>query len=160
MSLIFLPSYPGGEQAGTSGPGHTQCAGCISNRGQSVRLWSGSTVQGRQELLPFFSKQRCSYLLVSETTTIIAPVVTDSVVSAIRFAPECLQTPQKFTNKSDMWSYGVTLWELFSLGRNPRMYLSPVLATKGPPDFFKTVSGSSNYRRSFNIFLPAAGGPL
>ena len=47
--------------------------------------------------------------------------------SSPRFAPECLETPHKFTNKSDVWSYGVTLWELFSLGNNPRIYLSPII---------------------------------
>lgn len=60
-----------------------------------------------------------------------------------RFAPECLQFPQKFTNKSDVWSYGVTLWELFSLGSNPRAYLGPLIQGKPANEIFKIVSDSS-----------------
>lgn len=69
-----------------------------------------------------------------------------TAVTSLRFAPECLEVPQKFTNKSDVWSYGVTLWELFSLGNNPRTYLSPLLVRKSPAEFFRTVSSNSNYR--------------
>lgn len=33
-------------------------------------------------------------------------------------APECL-TIKKCTSKSDVWSFGVTAWEIFSLGKVP-----------------------------------------
>ncbi|WAR10287.1 RON-like protein, partial [Mya arenaria] len=34
-------------------------------------------------------------------------------------APECLQTTKDATEKSDVWSYGVVLWEIFSVGDAP-----------------------------------------
>ncbi|XP_052782551.1 uncharacterized protein LOC128218858 [Mya arenaria] len=34
-------------------------------------------------------------------------------------APECLKSTQEATDKSDAWSYGVVLWEIFSLGDAP-----------------------------------------
>ncbi|XP_052278483.1 LOW QUALITY PROTEIN: uncharacterized protein LOC127876968 [Dreissena polymorpha] len=34
-------------------------------------------------------------------------------------APECLKTTKGATEKSDVWSYGVVLWEIFSLGIAP-----------------------------------------
>jgi serine/threonine protein kinase len=35
-----------------------------------------------------------------------------------RLAPECLEQ-KKFTVYSDVWSLGVTLWEMFSYGKRP-----------------------------------------
>ncbi|XP_041086191.1 megakaryocyte-associated tyrosine-protein kinase-like [Polyodon spathula] len=34
-------------------------------------------------------------------------------------APEALKKEQKFSTRSDVWSYGVLLWETFSYGRQP-----------------------------------------
>ncbi|CAF4864631.1 unnamed protein product [Rotaria sp. Silwood1] len=43
-------------------------------------------------------------------------------------APEVLES-KKYTHKSDMWSYGILLWEIFSYGRcpYPRMRADDVL---------------------------------
>ncbi|KAK3603168.1 hypothetical protein CHS0354_043000 [Potamilus streckersoni] len=34
-------------------------------------------------------------------------------------APECMESTAGATEKSDVWSYGVVLWEIFSLGHTP-----------------------------------------
>lgn len=40
------------------------------------------------------------------------------IVVSSRLAPECLEQ-KKFTVYSDVWSLGVTLWEMFSYGKRP-----------------------------------------
>ena len=42
------------------------------------------------------------------------------------YSPECLDT-FKFSTKGDVWSYGVTLWEMFTLGDKPSRLLNPVM---------------------------------
>ena len=44
---------------------------------------------------------------------------------SLRTALEAL-TQAKFSTASDIWSYGVTLWEIYSLGRTPWEGLTPI----------------------------------
>ncbi|XP_053202197.1 tyrosine-protein kinase JAK2-like [Panonychus citri] len=41
------------------------------------------------------------------------------------YAPESIRNDPIFTHKSDVWSFGVTLWELFSLGAIPDYPVNP-----------------------------------
>ena len=49
-------------------------------------------------------------------------------------AIECL-TQRKYSHKSDVWSFGVTLWEMFAFGRTPAM--------EGCEDFFTSYQRNS-----------------
>ncbi|XP_021564888.1 megakaryocyte-associated tyrosine-protein kinase, partial [Carlito syrichta] len=43
----------------------------------------------------------------------------DSSRLPVKWTAPRSRTPQKFTSKSDVWSFGVLLWEVFSYGRAP-----------------------------------------
>lgn len=53
-----------------------------------------------------------------------------------RCAPECINY-LKFTSASDVWAYGVTLWEMFSYGFQPWAALTghQILDTIDKPKF-------------------------
>lgn len=38
------------------------------------------------------------------------------------YAPECLET-LRFSHTSDVWSFGVTMWEIFTIGRKPHQFI-------------------------------------
>ena len=68
------------------------------------------------------ARQGDSYVMSSATTI---PVKWEAL--------ECL-THRKYSHKSDVWSFGVTLWEMFAYGRNPTM--------EGCEDYFTTTERS------------------
>ncbi|RXM96007.1 Megakaryocyte-associated tyrosine-protein kinase [Acipenser ruthenus] len=50
----------------------------------------------------------------------VDPKSTDNAKLPVKWtAPEALKKDQKFSTRSDVWSYGVLLWETFSYGRQP-----------------------------------------
>ncbi|XP_041086859.1 megakaryocyte-associated tyrosine-protein kinase-like isoform X2 [Polyodon spathula] len=50
----------------------------------------------------------------------VEPKSTDNAKLPVKWtAPEALKKEQKFSTRSDVWSYGVLLWETFSYGRQP-----------------------------------------
>ena len=48
-----------------------------------------------------------------------------------RYAPECLED-LIFTKHSDVWSYGTTLWEMFTFGRKPMDFLNSHAQSRTP----------------------------
>lgn len=50
-------------------------------------------------------------------------LVTQKPLPLAWLAPECIQNPKELSLRSDVWSFGVTIWELFSLGQNPYSHL-------------------------------------
>ena len=59
------------------------------------------------------------------------------------YSPESLET-SKFSTQGDVWSYGVTVWEMFSLGGKPSQLLK---------DLVNSHKGSSAYRAVSNTGL-------
>ncbi len=56
------------------------------------------------------------------------------------YSPECLES-FKFSTKGDVWSYGVTLWEMFTIGDNPSAYLGQAVRLAQTAQMaFKAVS--------------------
>ncbi|MEQ2184744.1 hypothetical protein GOODEAATRI_011287 [Goodea atripinnis] len=56
------------------------------------------------------------------------------------YAPECINY-HKFSSKSDVWSFGVTMWEAFSYGGKPY---------KDRPDFKKVEESMRTYHYSIS----------
>jgi len=59
------------------------------------------------------------------------------------YAPECLET-SKFSTKGDVWSYGVTVWEMFSMGNKPSQILKNCVHSSNGMTSYQTVSGQQD----------------
>ena len=41
-------------------------------------------------------------------------MATDVAIPVKWYAPECINPPARYTHKSDVWSYGITLWQILT----------------------------------------------
>jgi serine/threonine protein kinase len=55
-------------------------------------------------------------------------MATNSLLPIAWTAPEALDTKQ-FTSACDVWSFGITLWEMFSYGAEPYDDMSHIQVT-------------------------------
>ena len=53
-------------------------------------------------------------------------VKTERTIPFLWYAPESIKANPIFTHKSDVWSFGVTLWEIFMLGSQPNYPVTDV----------------------------------
>lgn len=78
----------------------------------------------------------------------------------IRWMPPESIMYRKFTTESDVWSFGVILWEIFTYGKQPWFQLSNTEVTKGRVRICLGVWGKADDRqpRTWIAYSVAIGG--
>lgn len=76
---------------------------------------------------------RCHGCLPTDTVPLLCPQAQTHGKWPVKwYAPECINY-YKFSSKSDVWSFGVLMWEAFSYGQKPYRVSTAAASPAGRP---------------------------